>query len=97
VSSSPAQLDTVGRYYALRRRPEIGLNFSLRALHIEPGKADAWDTLALLYFHAGRVKDAVAAERRAIGLTSEYRRGVPEKFRERLRHFERAASRIPAR
>ncbi len=97
VSHTSAQLDTVGWYYALTRRPQIGLNFSMRALGVEPGSADAWDTLGLLYFHSGRVADAVAAARRAIALTSQNRRrsGVPPAFRARLRHYEQAA-RAPA-
>jgi tetratricopeptide (TPR) repeat protein len=96
VSNTSSQLSMIGWYYALRRQPNIGLNFALRALQLEPGDADTWDTLALLYHHAGRAQEAVAAQKRAIDLMVESRRGVDSSVRARLRHYEQVAARAPA-
>jgi hypothetical protein len=90
VSATSAQLDQVGWYYALRRKPQIGLNFTIRALDAEPGCGNCWDTLALLYYHAGRVNEAVAAQERAVALLAE--RGVSPAVKARLVHYRRAAA-----
>lgn len=93
VASTPSQLNLIGWYYALRRRPETGLNFAVRALQAEPGYSDCWDTLALLYYHSGRAADAVEAQKRAIGLMAERGGGASEVVRARLRAYEQAAAR----
>jgi len=92
VGSTPSQLNTIGWYYALLHRPQTGLNFAMRALEIEPGDGDIWDTLALLYFHAGRPAEAVAAQRRAVALMARDSVSVQPKVRARLLRYEQAAA-----
>ena len=89
VATTPAQLNAVGWYYALRRRPQIGMNFTLRALAAEPGCASCWDTLALLYHHAGRAAEALAAQERAVALMTESDTGVPAAYQTRLQQYRR--------
>lgn len=91
ASSAPRHLDLIGRYYALRHRPKTGLNFALRALALEPGCADCWDTLALLYYRSARVQEALAAQRRAAALSVEAGGDVPSDIQARLDFYERAA------
>jgi hypothetical protein len=98
-SGDPRHLNLIGWYYALRHRPKTGLNFALRALAMEPGFADCWDTLALLYYRSGRLGDALAAQRRAAALAtlaSEAGGGVPPTIQARLDFYEKAAAREPA-
>lgn len=80
-TSQPQALNTVAWYYALRRQPNIGLNFAMRAVQAEPACADCWDTLGLLYFEAGKVDLAIQAVDRAIGIYAER---VPREVRARL-------------
>lgn len=94
VASTPAELDAVGWIYALRRQWKTGLNFTKRALALEPGCAGCWDTLALHYYHAGRFREAVLAQERAVGLMAE-RRTIPPAIQARLRLYRRAVAAAP--
>ena len=87
-ASDPHALNTIGRYYALRREPATGLNFAIRAVRAEPSCGDCWDTVALLYFQAGKVADALKAQERAIGLYDE--KATPAAL-SRLRRYRMAA------
>jgi hypothetical protein len=91
VARTPRQLDAVGWYHALRRDPARGLAYTRRALALEPSCADCWDTLALLHFHAGRARDAVAAQERAVALMAERR--LTRDAEARLRHYRWSAAR----
>jgi hypothetical protein len=86
-SSQPLALNTVAWYYAVRREPNIGLNFAMRAVQAEPACADCWDTLALLYFEAGKVDLAIQAQERAVGTYAER---VPGEVRSRLQLYRDA-------
>lgn len=87
-ASDPHALNTIGRYYAMKREPATGLNFAIRAVRAEPDCSDCWDTVALLYFQAGKVADALKAQERAIGLSGE--RATPA-ILSRLRRYRMAA------
>lgn len=57
-------LDMIGWYFAMRQNPAVGLNFAIRAVQAEPGCGSCWDTAALLYFQAGKVREALTAQER---------------------------------
>ena len=88
----PDSLTTIGWYWALRQKPNIGLNFALRAVQAEPSCADCWDTAALLYFQAGKIEQAVDAQERAVSL---YADGVPPDVTTRLLRYQAALRRRP--
>ena len=90
----PDSLNTIGWYWALRQKPNIGLNFAIRAVQTEPSCGDCWDTVALLYFQAGKIAQAVDAQERAVSL---YADGVPADLTARLRRYRAALRRtLPA-
>jgi tetratricopeptide (TPR) repeat protein len=89
-TSHPDALNLVGWYYALRQMPNAGLNFAIRAVRADPGCGGCWDTLGLLYYQAGKLPEAVAAQERAANLYAE---DVPEEVLVRLRRYRAAATR----
>jgi tetratricopeptide (TPR) repeat protein len=95
-ASTPESLDTIARYFALRRNPVTGLNFGLRAVAARPGCASCWDTVGLLLFEAGRRERAIAAQERAVALYAEH---APPGALARLRQYRaaRVSRRTPAR
>lgn len=89
-ASTADALNTVGWYFALRQNPVTGLNFAIRAVRADPGCGACWDTVALLYFQAGKVAEAVAAQERAANLYAE---SVPRDVLVRLRRYRAALRR----
>ncbi|HYU15040.1 MAG TPA: hypothetical protein VEL05_03185, partial [Candidatus Acidoferrum sp.] len=99
LARRPSELNMIGAYFALCRRPTIGLPFTLRALAAEPGCAVCLDTLATLSFQSGRIEDAASEQRRAVAMVSERARRGPasgtvrlQRMKDRLLYYERAAS-----
>ena len=91
-ADDPDALNTIGWYWAMRRQPNIGLNFAIRAVRAEPSCADCWDTVALLYFQAGKIEQAIQAQEQA---TSLYADGVPREVILRLHRYREALRRRP--
>lgn len=90
VAHTPAELNTVGWYYARMNKPSVGLNFAERSVELDRSCWACLDTRALLYFELGRNAEAVADEERAIDMSTE--RGADPKMQERLRQYEAAAA-----
>jgi len=91
-SSDPSALNQIGWYYALQRNPNAGLNFAIRAVRAEPSCGACWDTVGVLYFQAGKLVLALAAEERAAGIYAER---APPDVTSRLRQFRAALRRRP--
>jgi hypothetical protein len=91
-SSDPIALNQIGWYFALRKNPNAGLNFALRAVRQEPSCAECWDTVALLYFQVGKLAQALDAQERAVGVFAE---GAPREVLDRLRRYRAALRRRP--
>lgn len=91
-TSDVTALNNVAWYYALRRNPNAGLNFALRAVQAEPSCGECWDTVGLLYFQAGKIAKAVEAQERAVGIYAE---NAPKDVLDRLRRFRAALRRRP--
>jgi tetratricopeptide (TPR) repeat protein len=91
-SDTPDALNQIGWYFALARNPNAGLNFALRAVQAEPSCAECWDTVGLLYFEAGKLALAIAAQERAVGIYAER---APDEVVVRLRRFRAALRRPP--
>jgi hypothetical protein len=93
-SSAPGALNQIGWYYALAGNPNAGLNFAIRSVRAEPSCGACWDTVAVLYFQAGKLVLALAAEERAAGIYAER---APPDVTARLRRFRDALRRtLPA-
>jgi tetratricopeptide (TPR) repeat protein len=88
-SSDATSLNTIGWYFAMRKNPNAGLNFALRAVRAEPLCGPCWDTLGLLYYQAGNVGKALEVQERAVSLYAE---SAPVDVRTRLRLFRQAAT-----
>lgn len=86
-AAAPTSLNAVGWYHALRQAPAEGLPFAAKAVKREPECGGCWDTLALLFFQAGRIESAIQAQERAVSLLAE--RAPPETLA-RLRHYRAA-------
>jgi hypothetical protein len=91
-ASDPIALNQVGWYFALRRNPNAGLNFALRAVQAEPSCGECWDTVGLLYFQAGKLDLAIQAQERAVEVFAE---NAPNEVVDRLRRFRAALRRRP--
>ncbi len=89
-SSDPTALNQIGWYYALARNPNAGLNFAIRSVRAEPSCGACWDTVAVLYFQAGKLVLALAAEERAAGIYAER---APPDVTARVRLFRAAVRR----
>jgi len=83
-ADDPSSLNGIGWYYALRQKPNAGLNFAIRAVSAEPSCGACWDTLGLLYFQAGKLDRAVDAQERAVAIYAER---VPAELTARLRRY----------
>jgi tetratricopeptide (TPR) repeat protein len=93
-SNDPMALNQIGWYYALRKNPNAGLNFAIRAVQEEPSCAECWDTVGLLYYEAGKLDLAVDAEERSASIYAEH---APADVTTRLRRFQaEIRSRRPA-
>ncbi|HYU14832.1 MAG TPA: hypothetical protein VEL05_02120 [Candidatus Acidoferrum sp.] len=90
VATAPNQLAAVGLYYSLRKEPDKGLGFALRAIATDPGCGTCWETLAALYLVDGRVDRAIFAQERAVTLAAE--RGVPPAMKSRLQIYQQIAA-----
>ncbi len=91
-ADDPDSLNAIGWYWALRQKPNVGLNFALRAVQQEPSCGACWDTVGLLYFQAGKIDQAVDAQARAVGIYAE---NAPKEVLDRLRRFRAALRRRP--
>ena len=91
-ADDPTSLNLIGWYWAVRRKPNVGLNFALRAVQAEPSCGACWDTVGVLYFQAGKVELAVESQERAAGIYAER---VPPDVTTRLRRFREALRRRP--
>jgi hypothetical protein len=90
VSHTSSELNMVAWHYALRRQPEIGLNFVERALTKDAGCIGCLDTRALLLYQLGRPVEALADQERAAHLLSD--EGVPKRMKQRLEAYRQAAA-----
>jgi tetratricopeptide (TPR) repeat protein len=88
-ASAPEELNLVAWYFALARKPEVGLNFARRALALKPSCADCLDSLALSLHQVGRDEEAVEVQERAVRLYS----GGSAPARKRLEAYRQAAGR----
>lgn len=88
-ASDALSLNRIGWYFALRQNPKTGLNFAIRALQKEPACGACWDTAALLYYHAGRIREALRAQERAASLMAKR---APPSVLERLERYRAAAA-----
>ena len=93
LASTPAELNEVAWYYALRRQPATGIGFARRALVADLSCGDCEDTLALLLYQAGRPADAVAHQERAIQLWADER--ISDSAWTRLARYRAAARSKP--
>jgi len=93
VARTEEQLNAVGWYYALLRRPRTGLNFAVRALRLRPRCTRCMNTLALLLYQRGDTKQAHDMMRKAIHLRAEQH--IPDNWRKRLTHYQRALAKTP--
>ncbi|HEY6174645.1 MAG TPA: DUF1570 domain-containing protein [Kofleriaceae bacterium] len=86
----PSDLNLAAWYYAMSRRAEAGLPLAIQSVQRDPGCADCWDTLALLYFQNGDAARALLAQERAANMQGDGRigRGVQA----RLQRYRVAAS-----
>lgn len=66
-----SSLNLIGWYYALRQEPVAGLPYAVQSVKKEPRCGACWDTVALLFFQAGRVESALEAQERAVNLMAE--------------------------
>ncbi len=73
-----------------RRNPQLAVRWGRRAVAGDPGNDQNWDTLAAAYFQAGKLRQAVAAERRAVALATPADRAGMQKT---LRRYLVAAAR----
>jgi hypothetical protein len=91
-SDTPNALNEIGWYYAVAHNPNTGLNFALRAVRTEPSCAACWDTVALLYYEAGKLDLAFEAQERSAGIYAEY---APREVNVRLERYRAALRRTP--
>jgi hypothetical protein len=91
-ANDPSSLNLIGWYWALRQKPNVGLNFALRAVQAEPSCGACWDTVGVLYFQAGKLEQAVDAQERAAGIYAER---APPDVTTRLRRYRAALRRRP--
>jgi hypothetical protein len=91
-ADDPSSLNLIGWYWAVRRKPNVGLNFALRAVQAEPSCGACWDTVGVLYFQAGKIELAVEAQERAAGIYAER---APPDVTTRLRRYRAALRRRP--
>lgn len=68
LARTPTSLNNVAWYFAQRNEPAIGAPFARRALEKDPGCWECFDTLGLLQFELGKIRDAIDAQMRAINL-----------------------------
>lgn len=71
VAQTPAQLDSVARQYAARRRMGDAFAFAERALRLDPTCWQCEDTRAVVFFQVRRFPEALAAVERALVLLPE--------------------------
>jgi hypothetical protein len=88
-ASDSTSLNGIGWYFAMRQNPVTGLNFALRSVRAEPGCGECWDTAALLYFQAGKPREALDAQERAVSLMAER---APPDVLARLRRYRAAVA-----
>jgi hypothetical protein len=88
-ASDSTSLNTIGWYFAMRQNPVTGLNFALRSVRAEPGCGACWDTAGLLYFQAGKTREALDAQERAVSLFAER---APAEALARLRRYRAAVA-----
>jgi tetratricopeptide (TPR) repeat protein len=88
-ASAPEELNLVAWYFALARKPEVGLNFARRALALKPSCADCLDSLALSLHQVGRDEEACEVQERAVRLHP----GGSAPARKRLEAYRQAAGR----
>ena len=87
IASRPGELLAVARFYAAAGKPSTGLNFAWRALERDAGCDACEHTLAALLAQQGRIDDAIAHQRRAIGMINEG--APPQYYVDRLAYYER--------
>ncbi|APR76074.1 Hypothetical protein A7982_01421 [Minicystis rosea] len=94
VARTATELDAVARAEARLRHADAGLPFAERAVKADPTCYRCMDTYAVLLFEKGRLRDAVAAEERAIELLPEEHDDT--ELVRRLRSFRSAEKQKPA-
>jgi tetratricopeptide (TPR) repeat protein len=87
IANRPGELLAVARYYAAAGKPSTGLNFAWRALERDAGCDACEHTLAALLAQQGRLDEAIAHQRRAIGMINEG--APPKRYTDRLAYYER--------
>lgn len=75
----------------MRQEPIQGLPFASRSVSKAPGCGNCWDTLALLFFQAGHILNALEAQQRAVNLLAE---DASPDVLVRLRRYRAAAAAI---
>jgi hypothetical protein len=88
-SSDVRSYNLLGWYFAMRREAIAGLRFATRAVKADPACGICWDTVALLFFHAGKIPEALRAQERAASRLGH--RAGPGVLA-RLRHYRAAAA-----
>jgi hypothetical protein len=89
-AQQPYDLNAAAWYYAMARQADTGLPLAIRSVQRDPGCADCWDTLALLYFQKGDVARARLAQERAVNMYGDGR--ILPGVRLRLQRYRAAAS-----
>jgi len=91
LARDPSSLNQIGWYFAMRQEPIKGLPFAVRSVSKAPGCGNCWDTLALLFFQAGQIVNALGAQQRAVNLLAE---DASPDVLARLRRYRSAAAAI---
>ncbi|HEX4457940.1 MAG TPA: hypothetical protein VIA18_08210, partial [Polyangia bacterium] len=89
VANSATALNNVAWYHVMRREPEAGMPFAMRATQADPTCFSCFDTLAALYALRGHFAQAVQAQERAFSLLPESAR-MPE-IKARLDEYRQKA------
>lgn len=97
-TTNPGIVNILGGTYSLLGRHSDAITVLHRYVALDPGEANAYDSLGLAYQWAGRYDEAIAAYEKAIALDAEFEVAIIHlgntyfqqgRFRDAIRQFER--------